>query len=100
MDNFAMYMSEMLRIKSQIQRDIIPLATPSELDDIRNGKTNQLTIDKLSQIGKRLYQESNKSDEMLYCVCMAIGTIIKEYDWGFKYITETGMCEIAQKVTM
>ena len=28
---------------------------------------------------------------------MAIGTIIKEYDWGTEYIQQSGMCALAEK---
>ena len=29
---------------------------------------------------------------------MAIGTIVKEYDFGIKYVQQDGMCEMAAKI--
>ena len=56
-------------------------------------------IEKLAHLGKTQYQQSiERTDETLYCLCMAIGTIIKEYDWGTQYIQQSGMCAISQKV--
>lgn len=56
-------------------------------------------VNKLTMLGEAQYQQfSEHSNEILYCLCMAIGTIIKEYDWGTDYITQPGMCELAKKI--
>ena len=67
------YMPCMIKYKSSIQREILSLLTYSDTC-------------------------SDKTDETVYCICMAIGTIIKEYDWGVYYIQSAGMCEIAAKI--
>ena len=97
--NFSKYMPIMMQFKSTIQRAIIPLLSVKELQDIRDSRINMSVIEKLAHIGKTQYQQSiERTDETLYCLCMAIGTIIKEYDWGIKYVQQDGMCEIAAKI--
>lgn len=98
-NHFSKYMPIMMQFKSTIQRTIIPLLSANELQDIRDCRTNITVIDKLVHIGKTQYQKSmERTDETLYCLCMAIGTIIKEYDWGIRYIQQDGMCEMAAKI--
>lgn len=93
------YIPIMMQFKSTIQRAIIPQLSTNELKDIRDSRTNTTVIEKLVYIGKTQYQQSReRTDEILYCLCMAIGTIIKEYDWGTRYVQRDGMCEIAAKI--
>ncbi len=92
------YMPYMIRYKSSIQSEILPLLTYSETCDIRDCRFNPEVVRKLVLLGKRHYASSDKTDETIYCICMAIGTIIKEYDWGVYYIQSAGMCEIAAKI--
>lgn len=94
----AHLMSYMIKYKSAIQREILPLLTYSETCDIRDCRFNADVFEKLIALGKRHYDSSDKTDEVVYCLCMAIGTIIKEYDWGTYYIQSAGMCEIANKI--
>lgn len=99
MKNASRYMVLMINFKSLIQREIIPMLSQQELSDIRDCRLNTSTINKLVTLGKKHFQSSTeKSNEVLYCLCMAIGTIIKEYDWGTQYIQQSGMCAISQKI--
>lgn len=97
--NFGKYMPIMIQFKSTIQRTIIPMLSAAELQDIQNSRFNIKIIDKLAKIGKAQYlQTIEHSNEILYCLCMAIGTIVKEYDFGIKYVQQDGMCEMAAKI--
>lgn len=99
MGNFGKYMPIMIHFKSSIQRTIIPMLSAGESQDIINCRLNTGVIDKLANIGRIQYlQYPEHSSEILYCLCMAIGTIIKEYDWGIFYVQQAGMCELAAKI--
>lgn len=89
----------MMQYKSSIQRMIIPMLSMDELQDIKDSRLNMEVIEKLANIGRVQYQQSMEHNcEFLYCLCMAIGTIIKEYNWGIKYVQQDGMCELAEKI--
>lgn len=97
--NMGKYLPVMIMFKSTIQRVVISMLSSDELQDIRDCRLNMTVVDKLAYIGKAQYQHSEEqNDETLYCLCMALGTIIKEYDWGTKYIQQEGMCELAKKI--
>ena len=97
--NFGKYMPIMMQFKSSIQRTIIPMLSTDELQDIKDCRLNMEVIGKLVNIGRIQYQQfAEHSDEILYCLCMAIGTIIKEYDWGTEYIQQSGMCILSRKI--
>ncbi len=99
MSNFSSYMSLMIYLKSTIQKEILTMLSPEEILDIQNNRLNVNVINSLTKLGKKYYQSlKERNDCTLYCVCMAIGTIIKEYDWGSKYVQREGMCEIAASV--
>ena len=98
MGNLGKYMPIIMQFKSFIQRAVIPLLSANELQDIKDCCLNRQVIDKLVYIGIGQYKKNaEQSDEVLYCLCMAIGTIIKEYDWGTEYIQQSGMCALAEK---
>lgn len=88
----------MIRAKHSIQLEIIPLLTDRNRDNIRASIFDQDVFDKLIAIGKDYYHESNNSDEFVLCLAMAIGTIIKEYEWGFKYVMPEGLCKIIKLI--
>lgn len=90
--------SSMMMYKSCLQNEIIPLITPQELRDIKLCRLNFSLLEKLAKLGKKHFYESDQSDISLYCICMAIGTIIKEYDWGLDYIQQEGMCKMANMI--
>lgn len=97
--NIGKYFPVMIAFKSAIQRAIIPMLSSNELEDIKGCHLNMTVIEKLAKLGKAQYQHAaERNDETLYCLCMAIGTIIKEYDWGIKYVQQDGMCELAAKI--
>lgn len=99
MGNMGKYLPVMVAFKSAIQRAIIPMLSSNELEDIKGCHLNMTVIEKLAKLGKAQYQHAaERNDETLYCLCMAIGTIIKEYDWGIKYVQQDGMCELAAKI--
>lgn len=83
--------------KKAIQTQIIPSLSPKELEDIRDCRLNQNVIDRLCQIGA---WQPNATDNIinLYACAMAIGTIIKEYEWGLNYIMGDELYEIALKI--
>lgn len=99
MGNISSFFPAMMSYKSSIQREVIDITTPQELNDIRDCRLNLSLVDKLAKLGKQHFQASDMSDTSLYCVCMAIGTIIKEYDWGTDYIQQEGMLKLATKVS-
>ena len=96
--NFSNYFPVMIRYKSMIQREILTLTTPQELNDIRECRLNITLVNKLADIGKMHFATSDKDDTTLYCLCLAIGTIIKKYDWGTDYIQQNGMISLAKKI--
>lgn len=99
MGNMGKFLPVMIAFKSAIQRAIIPMLSPTELSDIKDCRLNITVVEKLTNLGKTKYQHAaERNDETLYCLCMAIGTIIKEYDWGIKYVQQDGMCELAAKI--
>lgn len=99
MGNLNEYMPLLKSFKSAIQVEIIPKLTPQELSDIANCNLNEDVVDKLSRLGKIHYLKYNQQNDMiLYCICVAIGTIINEYEWGVKYIQPIGVCEMASKI--
>lgn len=83
--------------KTAIQTQIIPSLTQKELEDIRDCRLNQNVIDRLCQIGA---WQPNATDDLLhlYACAMAIGTIIKEYEWGLHYVMGDGLYDIALKI--
>ena len=100
MGNMDKYLPIMISFKSLIQNSIISMLSSGEVQDIKDSNLNLDVIDKLIRLGQIVYknQSHTHNDETLYCLCMAIGTIIKECDWGTKYIQQDGMCEIAKKI--
>lgn len=99
MGNMQKYLPIMASFKTDIQRAIIPLLSSKEKQDIVNCTLNITVVDKLVNIGKEQYRKTEiHDDNTLYCLCMAIGTIIKEYDWGTHYVLQDGMIELATKI--
>lgn len=94
--NMMYYMQMMIGYKTFIQSAIRSQLTAQEERDIQECHLNYGCIKKLATLGKQCYEEGfTRSDEDLFCICMAIGTIIKEYDWGIDYILPDGLCELA-----
>lgn len=88
---------KMINYKSYIQRAILSQATQRELADVRDSHINQNLIDKLCRIAKNEWLLSGDA-ESLYCAAMAVATIIKEYDWGTRYLVGDGLYEMATRI--
>ena len=83
--------------KQGIQRAIIPMLTKEEINDIRKSILNEEVINKLIGIASKLYYQS-PNNQTLYSLSLAIGTIIKEFEWGIFYISREGMYQTASKI--
>lgn len=95
--NFGAFLPQMVGYKNYVQRAVLNVATQKELLDVRDCRINQGLIDKLCTIAKREWLLSRDA-ESLYCSAIAVGTIIKEYDWGTRYVTGEGPWEIGQRI--
>lgn len=98
MGDLDKYMPIMIQLKSSIQGTVSLMLSSEETQDIKECRLNMNVVNKLAVIG-RLQYANKPQDEILYCICVAIGTIIKEYDWGIKYLQLDGICELASKIT-
>lgn len=87
----------MIPMKSSIQKDVLPLLTRQEETDIAFSRINEQVINKLARLAAAHYRQSPDNTTM-YCLCMSVGTIIKEYEWGTDYIKPEGMYKLAQKI--
>ena len=95
--NFNVAFPKMMTYKSYIQKAVLDIATHQELEDVRDCCINQGMIDKLCQLAKNEWLLSRDA-QSLYCVAMAVATIIKEYDWGLQYLVGDGQWQIAQRI--
>lgn len=73
------------------------MTTSEELEDIYKSKPNEVIIDKLCKLAHKEWKLSF-SCESLYCLAIAIGTIIKEYGWGTQYLLGEGNYTLAQRI--
>ena len=88
---------KMIPYKKSIQEGVLSLTTHQEEMDIAMSRINTNVITKLCKVAAPFYRES-PTMETLYCLSMSVGTIIKEYEWGLKYISGDGLYEIAQMI--
>ena len=86
-----------IQYKKIIQEAVIEELTPAEIDDIRYSRLNETVINKLVDIAKQIYRQDHNM-AALSCLSMAVGTIIKEYEWGTAYATSEGIVRLAQKI--
>lgn len=86
-----------VQYKKIIQEAVIEELTPDEIDDIRYSRLNETVINKLVDIAKQIYRQDHNT-AALSCLSMAVGTIIKEYEWGTEYATSEGIVHLAQKI--
>ena len=96
-NNVMAALPKMINYKKYIQGKIIGIATRKELEDVRDCIINQGMIDKLVRLAKHAMLTSRDA-QSFYCAAMAIGTIIKEYEWDTYYITMTGMYELVTRI--
>ena len=95
--NLAAMFPKMIAYKSYIQRAVLAITTQKELEDIRDCRINQGLIDKLVRLASQEWKLSGDI-KSLYCAAMAVGTILKEYEWGTQWIVGEGLYEIAQRI--
>lgn len=95
--NYVVAFPKMVKYKNNVQRFILDITTQDELSDIIQCRINQGMVDKLCAVAKR--ELASDGDVLsLYCAAMAVATIIKEYDWGEFYLTDSGLWDIANRI--
>ncbi|MDE6228035.1 MAG: hypothetical protein K2M63_11020 [Muribaculaceae bacterium] len=94
--NFSDVLPLMISYKNYVQRAVLNMATQRELEDVKYGRFNQGMVDKLCKLAKNEWL-LNSDAKSLYCAAIAVATIIKEYDWGTKYLIGNGVWEIGNK---
>lgn len=87
----------MIGYKKFVQEKVIGMATRKELEDVRDCRINQGMIDKLVKLC-RTAMGGATDFQSLYCGAMAVGTIIKEYEWGQQYLTPDGLYDLATRI--
>lgn len=95
--NLMATLPRMVRYKNLIQTGILDIASRKELEDVRDSRLNQGMIDKLARLCKKVMDGACDA-ESVYCGAMAVGTIIKEYDWGDSYLTPDGLYDLAIRI--
>lgn len=95
--NIMASLPKMINYKTYVQEKIIDLANRKELEDVRDCRINQGMIDKLTRLAKQAMQPFSDA-QSFYCAAMAVGTIIKEYEWGTRYLTPDGLYELATRI--
>ena len=84
-------------IKTYLQEAIVNELTNEELIDIRDSNYNESVVEKLIRLACPYYEES-ATEETVYVLALSIGTIIKEYGWGFYYISRDGINELQDRI--
>lgn len=95
--NFSAVFPKMVAYKSNIQREVLDIASRQELEDVRDCRINQSMIDKLARLAKRHWAVTPDATS-LYCAAMAVATIVKEYDWGTSYLVGDGLWQMANRI--
>lgn len=96
-NNLMSYLPKMISFKKRIQVEVLDITTHKELENIRDSIYTQSLVNKLVNLAARMC--GDKTDyTSLYCASMAVGTIIKEYEWGSKWITPNGLFELANQI--
>ena len=97
MQNITLAFPKMINYKKSIQTAILDRLTSSEMYDIRDSKINDSVIAKLVILGAEHFKLMPNT-QTLYCIAMAVGTIIKEYGWDTTYVTSPNLYELANKI--
>ena len=92
------YLPEMIAYKSSIQLAVIDQLTSDEKEDIMRCVYNDNVVKKLTNIARQEWKHKKGDMASLYCVAMAVGTIIKEYDWGMRFVRSDGLFELAKRI--
>ena len=96
-NNFMSALPKMINYKKYVQVKVLDMATRKELEDVRDCRINQGMIDKLVKLCKTAMCGANDT-QSAYCAAMAVGIIIKEYEWGTQYLTPDGLYELATRI--
>lgn len=90
-------MPQMIPLKECFQNEIAFILTDEEKLSIKLSQINKQVISKLINLAIQYYKLSpNKTN--LYCLCLVIATIIKEYEWGDHFLTTQGILYLAEKI--
>ena len=89
---------KMIRYKSQIQKEVLATTSQQELYDVYACRINEGLIHKLIKLASQKYKITPDSIS-LYCAAMAVGTIIKEYEWGTQFTSNDGLFELATRIS-
>lgn len=96
-NNVMAALPKMINYKKYVQEKVVSIATRKELEDVRDCVINQGMIDKLVKLCKTAMCGAYDT-QSAYCAAMAVGTIIKEYEWGTQYLTPDGLFELATRI--
>lgn len=96
-NNFMEALPKMINYKKFVQVKVLDIASRKELEDVRDCRINQGLIDKLVKLCKTAMCGASDA-QSAYCAAMAVGTIIKEYEWGQHYLTPDGLYELATRI--
>ena len=96
-NNLAVMLPKMIGYKSVIQKKVLDMASAAELQDVHDCRINQGLVDKLVILAKKEWLTSPDA-QSLYSAAIAVGTIVKEYDWGVLYLIGDGLWEIANRI--
>ena len=91
------YLPKMIAYKSNIQQTVLLVATPDEIEDVRCLTLNHSLVNKLAKLANGVWQATPDATS-LYCAAMAVGTIIKEYEWGTQFLTPDGLFQMSQLI--
>lgn len=94
--NLSSELPKMIDYKTYIQRNALDIATSRELAGVSNETFNRSLLNKLILLAKSKWQSGTSED--LYCLSMAIATIIKEYGWGTEYLNNEGLYRLAVEI--
>lgn len=95
--NLMDYLPKMIAYKSNIQQTVLLVATPEEIEDVRDSRLNRSLVGKLAKLANEAWQATPDATS-LYCAAMAVGTIIKEYEWGTEYLTPDGLYQMSNLI--
>lgn len=95
--NLFLGLPKMIEYKKSIQKEVLNIATRQELEDVALCRINQGMITKLARLAHNMWRSDGDAIS-LFCAAMAVGTIIKEYDWGVHYIGPDGLYELAERI--
>lgn len=96
--NMLAYLPEMIAYKKTIQVAVLDIATAQELFNVRDCIYTQSLVDKLINLARNMWIDKKGDNKSLFCAAMAVGTIIKEYEWGTRWAASEGVYEIASQI--